>query len=67
VLDRPGVSAALWGAKRPSQLAAVDGVFARGPESWYLDESAMREIDEIVRESVTDPVGPEYLTPAPRV
>ncbi|HTY83034.1 MAG TPA: aldo/keto reductase [Silvibacterium sp.] len=67
VLDRPGVSAALWGAKRPSQLAAVDGVFTRGSKSWCVEESAMREIDEIVRESVTDPVGPEYLTPAPRV
>jgi hypothetical protein len=28
---------------------------------WKLDASAMAEIDRIVEESVTDPVGPEYL------
>ncbi|HTD56369.1 MAG TPA: aldo/keto reductase [Silvibacterium sp.] len=61
VLDRPGVSAALWGAKRPDQLEAVERVFG-----WSLDEDAMLEIDRIVRQSVTDPVGPEYLTPAVR-
>jgi aryl-alcohol dehydrogenase-like predicted oxidoreductase len=61
VLDRPGVSAALWGAKRPEQLNAVDGIFG-----WKLDEAAMVKMDAIVRESVTDPVGPEYLTPAVR-
>ncbi|MBV8436815.1 MAG: aldo/keto reductase [Silvibacterium sp.] len=62
VLDRPGVSAALWGAKRPDQLGAVKEIFG-----WRLDDSAMREIDRIVRESVTDPVGPEYLTPDIRI
>jgi aryl-alcohol dehydrogenase-like predicted oxidoreductase len=61
VLDRPGVSVALWGAKRPDQLDAVAGV-----DSWNLDASAMAEIDRIVAESVTDPVGPEYLTPKVR-
>jgi len=61
VLDRPGVSVALWGAKRPEQLAAVDGVVG-----WKLDEAAMREIDRIIAECVIDPVGPEYLTPLAR-
>jgi aryl-alcohol dehydrogenase-like predicted oxidoreductase len=61
VLDRPGVSVALWGAKRPEQLNAVAGVL-----DWKLDEAAMAEIDQIVAESVTDPVGPEYLTPQVR-
>jgi len=28
---------------------------------WKLDASAMAEIDRIVSESVTDPIGPEYL------
>jgi aryl-alcohol dehydrogenase-like predicted oxidoreductase len=58
VLDRPGISVALWGAKRPDQLDAVAGVMG-----WKLDANAMAEIDWIVEESVTDPVGPEYLTP----
>lgn len=61
VLDRPGASAALWGAKRPDQLDAVAGVMG-----WRLDAGAMAEIDRIVEESVTDPVGPEYLTPLVR-
>jgi aryl-alcohol dehydrogenase-like predicted oxidoreductase len=58
VLDRPGVTAALWGAKRPEQLEAVGGVVG-----WKLDAAAMAAIDRIVAECVTDPVGPEYLTP----
>jgi aryl-alcohol dehydrogenase-like predicted oxidoreductase len=61
VLNRPGVSVALWGAKRPEQLDAVAGVLG-----WKLDASAMAEIDRIVKDSVTDPVGPEYLTPKTR-
>jgi len=61
VLDRPGVSVALWGAKRPQQLDAVEGVLG-----WNLDAGAMAEIDRIVAESVTDPVGPEYLGPKVR-
>lgn len=61
VLDRPGVSAALWGAKRPDQLSSIKNILG-----WKLDESAMSAMDEIVRESVTDPVGPEYLTPQVR-
>ena len=61
VLDRPGASAALWGAKRPDQLDAVAGVMG-----WKLDAGAMAEIDRIVEESVTDPVGPEYLMPLVR-
>jgi len=61
VLDRPGVSAALWGAKSPDQLAAVESIFG-----WRVGQDAMQEIDGIVRESVIDPVGPEYLTPEVR-
>lgn len=61
VLDRPGVSVALWGAKRPDQLDAVSGVMG-----WKLDPEAMAEIDRIVAESVKDPIGPEYLTPLVR-
>jgi aryl-alcohol dehydrogenase-like predicted oxidoreductase len=61
VLDRPGVNVALWGAKRPEQLDAVSCVMG-----WKLDAAAMAEIDRIVAESVTDPVGPEYLTPKVR-
>jgi aryl-alcohol dehydrogenase-like predicted oxidoreductase len=61
VLNRPGISAALWGAKRPEQLNVTAGVMG-----WTLDAEAMAEMDRIVEESVTDPVGPEYLTPKVR-
>jgi aryl-alcohol dehydrogenase-like predicted oxidoreductase len=61
VLDRPGISVALWGAHRPDQLDAVRGVLG-----WKLDAGAMAEIDRMIEESVTDPVGPEYLTPSVR-
>jgi aryl-alcohol dehydrogenase-like predicted oxidoreductase len=62
VLDRPGVSAALWGAKRPAQLLAIDEVMG-----WKLDGAAFETIDAIVKRTVLDPVGPEYLTPGQRL
>jgi aryl-alcohol dehydrogenase-like predicted oxidoreductase len=61
VLDRPGVSAALWGAKRLAQLDAVKEI-----QGWRLDAPSMAEMDRIVTECVTYPVGPEYLTPGVR-
>jgi len=33
---------------------------------WKLDAAAMVEIDRIVAAAITDPVGPEYLTPKVR-
>ena len=61
VLDRPGISVALWGTRKPEQLATIDGLFG-----WKIDPETMREIDLILAESVTDPVGPEYLAPKAR-
>jgi aryl-alcohol dehydrogenase-like predicted oxidoreductase len=61
VLDRPGVSVALWGARRPDQLDAVAGAVG-----WKLDTAAMAEINRIVNEAVPDPIGPEYLAPKVR-
>jgi aryl-alcohol dehydrogenase-like predicted oxidoreductase len=61
VLDRPGVSVALWGARRAEQLEATAGAMG-----WELDAAGMAEIDRIVEEAVIDPVGPEYLTPRVR-
>jgi aryl-alcohol dehydrogenase-like predicted oxidoreductase len=61
VLDQPGVSAALWGARQPAQLDPVDEVMG-----WVLGSDAMREIDHIVRANVKDPVGSEYMAPPAR-
>ena len=60
-LDQPGVTAALWGARHPEQLDAVENVFG-----WKLDEQALKQICAIVREAVTDPVGPEFMAPPAR-
>src|SRR5439155_6381739 len=60
-LDQPGVSVALWGARHPEQLVPVDHV-----TGWRLDAGALRAIDDIIRETVTDPVGPEFMAPPAR-
>jgi aryl-alcohol dehydrogenase-like predicted oxidoreductase len=62
VLDQPGVSAALWGARRPSQLDPLSQV-----AGWRLGNDAMQEIDRIVRSNVKNPIGPEYMAPPARV
>ncbi|HKN00253.1 MAG TPA: aldo/keto reductase [Candidatus Binataceae bacterium] len=61
VLDQPGVTAALWGARHPGQLDPVGDVMG-----WTLDHSALREIDRIVRDTVKDPLGPEFMAPPAR-
>jgi aryl-alcohol dehydrogenase-like predicted oxidoreductase len=61
VLDQPGVSVALWGARRPDQLTRIDQA-----TGWKLDTGAMQTIERIVRETVSDPVGPEFMAPPDR-
>ena len=60
MLDQ-GITTALWGARRPDQLQPVDEVIG-----WSLDASAMAEIDRILRDTITDPVGPEFMAPPSR-
>src|SRR5882762_27699 len=60
MLDQ-GITTALWGARHPGQLKPVDEV-----TGWSLDASAKAEIDEILREAITDPIGPEFMAPPPR-
>jgi aryl-alcohol dehydrogenase-like predicted oxidoreductase len=60
MLDQ-GITTALWGARHPDQLQAVDEV-----TGWSLDASAKAEIDRILRETITDPVGPEFMAPPAR-
>jgi hypothetical protein len=33
---------------------------------WRLDASAQAEIDRILDESITDPIGPEFMAPSTR-
>jgi aryl-alcohol dehydrogenase-like predicted oxidoreductase len=60
LLDQ-GAAAALWGARHPGQLEPIDGVFG-----WSLDTAARTEIDRILTEQITDPVGPEFIAPPAR-
>lgn len=60
-LDQPGVDVALWGARRPEQLDAVEDVFG-----WTLDAEAMETIDRILDATVKHPIGPEFLAPPAR-
>jgi aryl-alcohol dehydrogenase-like predicted oxidoreductase len=57
ILDH-GPMIALWGARRPEQIAEVDTAMG-----WSLDAAAMREIDRILDRTVTNPVGPEFMAP----
>lgn len=60
MLDQ-GITTALWGARHPDQLQPVDGV-----TGWRLDASAKVAIDRILLETITDPVGPEFMAPPAR-
>jgi aryl-alcohol dehydrogenase-like predicted oxidoreductase len=61
VLDQPGVSVALMGARHPAQLDPIERV-----TGWELTSDAITKIDRIVRAGISDPVGPEYMAPPTR-
>jgi aryl-alcohol dehydrogenase-like predicted oxidoreductase len=60
-LDQPGVTTALWGARHPEQTSAVAEL-----DGWRLDAADCAEVERIVQESVTDPLGPEFMAPPTR-
>jgi aryl-alcohol dehydrogenase-like predicted oxidoreductase len=60
ILDR-GHTIALWGARHPEQLRAIDEVM-----DWKLDAEAMKHIDAILNEHIKDPIGPEFMAPPER-
>jgi aryl-alcohol dehydrogenase-like predicted oxidoreductase len=60
MLDQ-GVASGLWGARRPDQLQPVDGI-----GGWSLEAKTKAEIDDILREEIVDPVGPEFMAPPAR-
>jgi len=61
LVDQPGVTTALWGARRPEQLDPVDDI-----EGWSLDKEAVAAIDDILDRCIDDPVGPEFMAPPTR-
>jgi aryl-alcohol dehydrogenase-like predicted oxidoreductase len=60
MLDQ-GIGVALWGARRPDQLRPVDEI-----SGWSVDAAGRAEIERILRQSITDPVGPEFMAPPAR-
>jgi len=60
MLDQ-GVTTALWGARHPEQLQPIDQIMG-----WRLDASARAEVDRILDETITDPIGPEFMAPPTR-
>jgi aryl-alcohol dehydrogenase-like predicted oxidoreductase len=60
MLDQ-GVASALWGARHPNQLGPVSEV-----GGWSVAADAEAEIDRVLRERITDPVGPDFMAPPAR-
>lgn len=61
VLDRNKMNIALWGARRADQLSPIGDALG-----WQLDEQTMTEIDSILSETISNPVGPEFMAPPSR-
>jgi aryl-alcohol dehydrogenase-like predicted oxidoreductase len=62
VLDQPGITGALWGARHPEELNAVERALG-----WKLDAETLAAIDQILRQTIPSPVGPEFMAPPARV
>jgi aryl-alcohol dehydrogenase-like predicted oxidoreductase len=56
-----GISTALWGARQPGQLQPVDQI-----AGWRLGAADKSEIEQILRTTIVDPVGPEFMAPPAR-
>jgi aryl-alcohol dehydrogenase-like predicted oxidoreductase len=62
VLDSSEANIALWGARRPDQLAPLEEVMG-----WRIDTAGLSEIDRILSDTITSPVGPEFMAPPERI
>jgi aryl-alcohol dehydrogenase-like predicted oxidoreductase len=62
VLDRSERNIALWGARQPRQLAPLEQVIG-----WHIDAAGLSEIDRILSDTITNPVGPEFMAPPERI
>ncbi len=60
ILDQ-GVTVALWGGRRADQIRPVDDVVG-----WHLSPDVKARIEAVLRDTITDPVGPEFMAPPAR-
>ena len=56
ILDK-GVDAAIWGARKPSQVT-FQRVFG-----WQLSDKQINDIEKIVEDTISDPVSPAFMAP----
>jgi aryl-alcohol dehydrogenase-like predicted oxidoreductase len=60
VLDM-GVDIAIWGGRRPEQMDPIEDV-----TGWKIDKAFKLAVDEILLETIPDPVGPDFMAPPAR-
>lgn len=53
-----GVQIAIWGGRRPEQMAPIGEV-----DGWRIDDDFKRAVDDILKETIESPVGPEFIAP----
>jgi aryl-alcohol dehydrogenase-like predicted oxidoreductase len=61
ILDRGETMTALWGARNAGQLEGVNEAFG-----WKLSSNDYAEVEKILRETIKNPVGPEFMAPPVR-
>ena len=61
ILDRGETMTALWGARNAGQLEGVEEAFG-----WKLSSNDYVEVDRVLRETIKNPVGPEFMAPPSR-
>ncbi len=57
ILDQPGSGVALWGIRRPDQLEPLADALG-----WWLRTEDLEAIEEILRQTVKDPIGPDFMS-----
>jgi aryl-alcohol dehydrogenase-like predicted oxidoreductase len=58
VLDRGDRLVALWGARSGAQLDPCQEAFG-----WKLSDTDYAAVDQILAETIKDPVGPDFMAP----
>jgi len=61
VLDQPGITAALWGARHPAEREGVAVAL-----DWNLGTDTRAAINQILRQTIANPIGPEFMAPPVR-
>ncbi|MFP4470313.1 MAG: aldo/keto reductase [Bacteroidales bacterium] len=56
-----GITVALWGGRHPGQLDAISEI-----PGWRISDEDMNRIEQILKDTITDPSGPEFMAPPSR-